>query len=352
MDSDLHNPSDEDSASCSGLDLLLRAQRRGGLIPGKRAPGSFLLCTLWLVLAVSLCGQAPAEKLKEAAARKLWKAAEDAHLKKKPDEVFAALRILRKDHSDSNLVLGLQKEIREMWTSVAPQVLGAAAAFLCDVELARDGTLTLTYDFKKQPGSVSDFEDTPTIPDIRTTNCAAGSVTGTGGWCHRATFTGDVACTIEGTPQGANDYGLVMTDVDASPVRFLTAMANNSFFGVKYDESRRVTRGHVVLFCGEGAESLAKRNPSQILGKWTTPDVKRMEPLTMGMQVRGSKIDFTLGKEKLSASTTGAAQTIQRFRVGLALHRSTFLPERVIIVGKLDPKWSADELQRLKEFEK
>lgn len=312
--------------------------------PMSRVPLVLLLTATILSTAPA---QSPAPPTNEVQAAKLLRDARSALSRDGFQASYESLRTLRRVHRHSTVFRESAEEIEKIWNQVAPRVLGPASQFLCDVAFEKDGRLTLTYDLMAWPEGFADFEDTPTIPDIKSTRVAGGSVSGTGGWCHRAIFTGDAAVTVEGTPEGDQDFGLVVVDATASPVRFLAAVANNSFFGVKYDETRRVTRGHLLIFCGEGAESLAKQNPSQILGEWQKPVVVRKESLTMGLSLRAHLAEFRIGTEVHKASTAGSSQTILRHRLGVGLRRATFRPTRVTITGKLDPIWAAEESKRI-----
>lgn len=302
-----------------------------------------------LILASSLPGQSPGGADIDRRASKALAAARTAAERGRHQDAYGHLRLLRGDLSGSPAAEAAREEIEALWRVSAPEAIGGAAGLLGDAERRPDGTLRIVYDFTSRPGSFADFEDVPTMPDIRSTRLQSGVVSGTGAWCLRACFTGDVAIAVEGLPLTGDDFGLTLVDPDAESPRFVAGVFNNTFFGIKYDEGRSITRAHILILCGKGAESRARTNPSQILGESREPAIKRQEDVSIGLALSRQSLALSANSREFKASLSGPAQSFPRFRAGLHLHRSSFQPRRIEITGRLDPKWSAGEVARLRE---
>jgi hypothetical protein len=255
---------------------------------------------------------------------------------------------LRGPLGGTKVVAAARSDIDRLYLEAGLEVIGGGAGFRGQVETLRGGDLRVTYDFRKNPSSLEDFEDVMTVSAI--IRRKGNVISGTGSVCHRAAFTGDLRIEVEGAPVSDHDFGIVMVDRDSKKPRFLVAALNNTFFGVKYGEDRRISPGHLLVFCGPGAESRAKENPSQILAQRpSTPGtLEKDSDLQMSLSCRKHQVSFAAGPASLATSLATPGKQLTRCHIGIHLHRSTFRVDRVVIEGRLDADWSKHEVENLR----
>jgi len=297
-------------------------------------------------VAVAAADESPAAERRAAAAlEEARKGVQGGRMK----AAWEKLTALRRDYAKTRVVAGARDEIARLGLLAGVEVVGAAAGFRAQVEPGPKGAVRIVYDFADLAG-LEDFEPVFNLPDIHLVRRAIEFVSGTGAWCHRAVFHGDVRFEIEGEVLEAHDIGLVCVDPDAQDPRFLTGVLGNSYFGVKYDEERSISPGHILLFAGRGAESRARTNPSQILARKTEPPLVAGQVARMALSWKGTALRLGLLPTSLDlpGALTNQDQEMPRKRIGLHLWRSKFRPRRAVLEGVLDPEWSKGELERLR----
>ena len=108
--------------------------------------------------------------------------------------------------------------------------------------------------------------------------------------------------------------------------------------------------GHILLFAGQGAESRARVNPSQIFARVTEPPLVAGQVVRMALSWKGTTLRLGLLPTSLDlpGALTNRNQEMPRKRLGLHVWRSKFRPRRAVLEGTLDPEWSKGELERLR----
>jgi hypothetical protein len=260
------------------------------------------------------------------------------------------LAALQRDYAKTRVFGGAREEIARLRLAAGIEVVGAAAGFRAVVEPGGGkGALRIVYDFADL-AALEDFEPVFNLPDVHLVRRTIEFVSGTGAWCHRAVFQGDVRFEIEGEVLDPHDVGLVCVDPDAQDPRFLVGVLGNSYFGVKYDEERSISPGHILLFAGRGAESRARSNPSQIFARVTEPPLVAGQVVRMALSWKGTALRLGLLPTSLDlpGALTNKNQEMPRKRIGVHLWRSKLRPRRAVLEGVLDPDWSKAELERLR----
>jgi hypothetical protein len=232
-------------------------------------------------------------------------------------------------------------------------VVGAAAGFVGAVRALKDGVVEAAYDVAVA-GWEADFAIEDALPTTRFAERDGATLRGTGALCHRALWTDDVAIEIEGVARGPRDFGPVLLDPDETgEARFLVGFHHNAYFGVKYDDARATTAGHVLLMAGRGAVSRAKTRPTQLFGAAKAPTIALGGAVRCALTLKGDRVDFATGADpkaraSLSHALTSPAQRFARVRAGALVRDSALELVRVVVRGRLDPVWAAEETARLK----
>lgn len=236
-------------------------------------------------------------------------------------------------------------------------VVGAAAGFVGSVRALKDGAVEVAYDVALA-GWEDDFAIEDALPTTRFAERAGATVRGTGALCHRAIWSDDVAIELDGIARAPGDYGPVLLDPDeAGEARFLVGFHHNAYFGVKYDDARATTAGHVLLMAGRGAVSRAKTRPTQLFGAAKAPTIPLGGAVRCALTLKRDRLDFATGADpkaraSLSHALASPAQRFPRVRAGALVRDSAFELVRVVVRGRLDPAWAAEETARLKDAAK
>lgn len=310
-----------------------------------------LVCSVMITCAT--CRAAPQEPdpgAELAASLELDKARRNFE-KGRMKAAWESLMILRHSHRQTRVLATAKEEVARMRLLAGIEVVGAAASFEGIVEPKGSGKharLRITYDMT-DPNSAKDFETVQHLEDLYPIQVQGGTLRGTGGWCHRAVFRGDISMEIEGVAPSGRDVGIVCIDPDAKKTRFAIGVFGNTFFGVKYDETRTISSGHILLFAGRGAESLDTVSPSQLLAQSEKAPLNKNQSLRGLFEWKGRSLQLQLPptRLRLRAQLSGRTQEIRRKRIGMHVRRSRFQPRRVIIEGILDPKWAEQEISRI-----
>ena len=286
-----------------------------------------------------------AEKRAVAAIEKARKVMERDDARKTWDALLA----LRDDHGSTKAYGVAREELDLARTAAGLDVIGVAAGFAARVE-AKKERLTLTYDLT-DPAARRDFEPVHHLPDKDLLRRSGDEIFDTGAWCHVATFKGEPRIEVEGVILADHDFGLIFIDPDAEKSRFLLGALNNQFFGVMYGRGRSITRGHLTLIAGDGADSEDTLYPTQLFSETTKPTLTAGQTVRMALEYRGDSIRLRVLPTSLTldGSFTSKAQRFTRFRVGIHLHRSRFKPQRIVIEGELDERWAKQAEAELRE---
>lgn len=285
----------------------------------------------------------------ERVAERLLEQARHAVASGKMRKAWNLITRLRGPLESTRTVSEAGAELERLRLLAGLEVVGAGAGLHGRVEPLEEGRLRLVYEAGRKPRLLEDFKAVPTVPDIRGLKRKDDRISGTGAFCHRAHFAGDLSIQVEGTPVGSHDFGLVVVDPDAEESRFLVGALNNTFFGVKYGKSRRVTPGHNLVFCGRGAESLARYKRTQILSRMEKPTVERGSSLRLSLSWRQERVQLAIGEASVHVRLAVPQQDMARKQAGIHLHRSSFRVQRVVLEGRLDPAWSRKEEKRLRD---
>jgi hypothetical protein len=337
--------------------------RMGSMIDVRRNVTSVLAPALALFIAgaVSVAAQRPASRPAAAAPAPASRPAD-------PAVVVAEFRALveARRHADAwrrvdvlRAALNLPEATREQRREgdrlaivAGLEVVGAAAGFYGVTTSSKPGVVETTYD-PSVAGWQEDFEIVRLLPAAAFATRKGAVVSGTGALCQRALWADDVRLEVEGRARGDHDFGPVLLDPDEQGAeRFLTGFFNNTYFGVKYDEGRKISEGHLLLYAGRGSGSLAKAHPTQLLGAVVEPKIVRDDEVRCALSLRRTKAEFVVGAyakpgAKLTFDLVEGKQTFRRLQAGVLVRQSAFEISRITIRGKLDPQWADEEKARL-----
>jgi hypothetical protein len=247
----------------------------------------------------------------------------------------------------------LREETRKLTLKAGLPIVGAAAGFLGTTTAKKDGAIEIVYDLATTEWE-SDFLLEDVLPTTEFSTREGRVVRRTGAVLFRGVFKDDVRIDVEGVARANRDFGPVFFDPDEpGDARFLVGFHRNAYFATKYDETRSVTPGHVLLMAGRGAESRAKSRPTQLLARSTTPDVELGSVVRCSLTLRGSTIEFQTGADPKTACKAAfqlktPSQAFPRVRPGFLLRSSEFEFVRITMTGKLDAAYEREERDALK----
>ena len=298
---------------------------------------SFMI--LMLASTGYLPGQEEPQPGPEDRARALLERVREAAARKRDAEAWQGLDELRGPLAETVVAKEARDEIERLRLQVGIGHVGAAAGFTGRVVKGKDGHITITYDFER-PETLADFKVEEHIPDARFLERDGKEWAGTGIIAHRGLFRGDVSLRVTGVPIAAHDFGIAFFEFDVLEPRFIAAVLENTFFGINYyaEGNRTKSPGNLILWCGKGAVSRARENPSQLFAESRTPTFERNKEATFGLTWSGSGVVFDTSGEPMKANFNPKTQSFDRRGVGIHLHRSRFRPVSITIEGTLDPR--------------
>lgn len=224
------------------------------------------------------------------------------------------------------------------------ELFGGLGTLSAHLEPAGRGRTRLRFDFA-QKGVWRDFQTFAHLPDDRELVRIGRRLQGTGALILQVPFKGPIDVTLTAEAHRSRDLGLLLFD-PRERTRFLVAAANNTYFATKYDKDRKSVLGHVLVYCGRGAESLSERYPSQLLGSTTgTGTPKEME---VRLSIERSRLVLVANGRTVSAALTSAEQRFPRAEIGVHLRRSDLTLRSLTIVGSPDPEWAKGREQKLR----
>jgi hypothetical protein len=249
----------------------------------------------------------------------------------------------------------LRRRAHSLIVAAGLEVVGAAAGLKGTVAILERDLVEVAYDFSA-PGTEDDFDLVALLPAIKEPERRGRTLVGTGALGHRAIWTESLRIELTGRPLAPNDFGPLFFDPDEEGTeRFLTGFHNNAYFGVKYDDDRSVTPGHVLLLAGRGAVSRARVRPTQLLGRSAIPTIARGAEVKCALSIQAAHAEFRTGTSPtatalLTFDLAPATQTFRRMRAGVLVRNSEFEIATVLLRGRLDPAWSREETDRLRSL--
>jgi hypothetical protein len=310
-----------------------------------------ILAVALVVLGSGLSGQDRPEKVPPAASERVEELRRLVAARKFA-EAWRLEASVREALEAPGVASGLRAEAEGLLRRAGLEAVGVIAAWRGRTSGTAKELVEVVYDCER-PGWDADFEIVPVLPTALGARRQGRTIEGTGGFLHRAIWQPELRIEITGRALAPHDHGPVFLDPDVAfdEESFLVGFHDNRFFGVKYDETRSVSGGHVLVLAGRRAESRARAHRTQLLASRAVPVIELGREFVSSLALAKGRVTFTTGTTASAFTLVRETQVFERLRAGLLLRASAFEVRRIVLAGKLDPRWLEEETQRQREAE-